>query len=469
MADQAAPAPAAAPTGVSNQTKPPSGASTASQAEAPGAADQTPSKPGNAGPGDFRQLVLALAQAVRDNGRKEGGLSREIDALRKEIDAPGRVDQAMYRTRVAYALQDVERIAGPLAIDAALRQELQARSATYPGLENERMRHLVAMTSSLQYRQLAVDIRKAAGEVTWRADQSDAAAMQIIERLENRVRQTPKVAEKAAPTVLPGNGANSASSATTVQQPGAEQTTTSRPIAAQPSAAPMPQPVQVVEQQRQPGRVVLDIMAALRRTEPEPPAPWDRQLTPMGDRINRYTATLRAGAEEQAFRAAERSGDAALAAMKAFSDGPGSVLMTRIRDAAKIDPNGITGVLAEMRTGGRYAGLRQDFNVALQQDKAFAAAYERAAGGVARFGTDRVEVESIAAGRIDSAAIAGRFLKLDAEIGKAARELPGKTEGKSFADELSQRAVEIVRKAADAVQNVFTRIRASIGPSAAPS
>jgi hypothetical protein len=213
---------------------------------------------------------------------------------------------------------------------------------------------------------------------------------------------------------------------------------------------------------------MVDIMAALRRPESEAPAPWDRQLTPMGDRIQAYTGRLREGAEEQVFRSAEKTGQAAIAAMKDFADGPGAAMMTRIRDAAKSDPNGIVGVLADMKEGGRYAGLRQDFNVALRQERGFAAAYERAASGVARFGAERVEVDKIAAHRPDCAAIAGRFQKLDAEIGKAASELPGRSDGKSFTDELAERAADIVRKAVDTVQAAFNRIRATASPSAGP-
>src|SRR5260370_24626238 len=126
------------------------------------------------------------------------------------------------------------------------------------------------------------------------------------------------------------------------------------------------------------------------------------------------------GEQEQGFRRAEQSGQAALTAMKEFSDGPGAVLMTRIRDAAKTDPHGMVGVMSEMREGGRYAGLRQDFNVALQQEKGFAAAYERTAGAVAKFGADRVEVDKIAEATPDTAAINARCHKLDAQIGKAA-------------------------------------------------
>ena len=217
---------------------------------------------------------------------------------------------------------------------------------------------------------------------------------------------------------------------------------------------------------------MLDIMTLTGRKEPDGPSPWDRQLTPMGERISAYNGKMREGEEEQGFRRAERSGQLALTAMKEFTEGPGSVIMSRIRDAAKADPDGMTGVMSEMREGGRYAGLRQDFNVALQQQKGFAAAYEKAAGSIGTFGTDRVAVDKIAEIRPDAAAIAARFQKLDAEIGKGAAELPGKTEGKSLTDELAERASEVVRKAVEAVSNAFNRMRgapnAAAGPSANP-
>lgn len=154
--------------------------------------------------------------------------------------------------------------------------------------------------------------------------------------------------------------------------------------------------------------------------------------------------------------------------MKEFSDGPGSVLMSRIRDASKTDPEGMAGVLAEMREGGRYAGLRQDLNVALQHQK-FAASYDRALSAVTTFGGDRAEVDKIAAQRADATAVSGRFQKLDAEVGKAASELPSRSEGKSFVNELSERTQEAVMKAVEVVTNAINRLRTPSSPSPSPS
>ena len=214
---------------------------------------------------------------------------------------------------------------------------------------------------------------------------------------------------------------------------------------------------------------MLNVMRALRQPEPEASAPWDKQLTPMGDRITAYSARMQAGGEEADMKRAEQTGTKALAAMKDFADGPGAVLMTRIRDAAKADPDGMTGVLSEMREGGRYAGLRQDLTVSLQHEK-FAAVYDKALTSVTAFGAERAEIDKFAGQRPDAAVIAGRFQKLDAEIGKAASELPSRTEGRSFTDELAQRAQDAVMKAVEVVANAFNRLRgASAGPSASPS
>ena len=417
---------------------------------------------------ELRQLVLRLGQVRTALARSDPALGRVIENLVRDVDQPGRREDPVYRTRVAYALQDVEKQSTSIPLAPGLRTELGALAATYPGLQNERMRDLVASTPLIDDKGLVRDIRSQARRIAGLPDQGSPGNTGPIDVLENRARLSTRVTTPDQASAASGGGNPS----NTTQTP--DQAQVIKPGWDQTQAGGRQQPSPETAQQFQaagfhrPGRVMLDIMTAIRRPEPATPAPWDRQLTPMGDRITAYTDRMREGDQEQGFRRAERSGQIALTAMKDFSDGPGAVLMTRIRDAAKADPNGVTGVLAEMREGGRYAGLRQDFNVALQHEEGFAAAYEKAAGAVAKFGVDRVEVEKIAAARPDTAAISGRFQKLDAEIGKAASMLPGKTEGKSFTDELAERAGEVVRKAVDAVTNAFNRLRPTASPSPSP-
>ena len=399
------------------------------------------------------QLVSQLRQIGRGLDGSQGDLAREVNALAKEVRDPRNRDDVVYRTRVAYALQDTEKLTGVVQLSPALRSEMTALAATYPGLQNDRMKALVASTPEIDHAPTVRSIRQTAATVATQFDQTAPIVGSQIDSLESRIRLAPRTPDKSA------TSDEASASVNAKDNPASRQPTPASPSINGPEQA-------AVAGQQRPGRLLVDIMNAIRKPEPEAPAPWDRQLTPMGDRITAYTAKLREGEQEQGFRRAERSGEVALQSMKEFSDGPGSVLMSRIRDAAKTDPNGTAGVLAEMREGGRYAGLRQDFNVALQQDKGFMAAYDKAASGVAKFGADRVEVAKIAEGRTDSAAIAGRFEKLDAMIGRAASELAGRKDGKSFTDELVDRASEIVRKAVETVTAAINRFRPSAGPSA---
>lgn len=331
-------------------------------------------------------------------------------------------------------------------------------AATYPGLQNIRMQELVASTPEIEDKATVRAIRTAAAEVARQPDQQAAEVTSRIDVLANRVRLSTETTPEGPMHSAAGPG---------TQQPTPAKVGGVTPVVQTDQAM-------VVATGHRPGptapnHVMVDVMRALRRPEPEASAPWDKQLTPMGDRITAYNARMHAGGEEADMGRAERTGAVALAAMKAFSDGPGAVLMTRIRDAAKADPDGMAGVLSEMREGGRHAGLRQDLTVSLQHEK-FAAAYDKALASVTAFGAERAEIDKFAGQRPDVAAIAGRFQKLDAEVGKAASELPSRTEGKSFIDELAQRAQDAVMKAVEVVTNAFNRLRgASAGPSASPS
>lgn len=405
---------------------------------------------------EFRKLVLQLGDVAAD--LKDETLALRINKLVNAIGIPGRSESPDYRTAVAYAVQDVEKEVKTLRMPGTLRAEMGQLAATYPGLQNARMQELVASTPEIGDKATVRAIRTAAAEVARQPDQQAAEVTSRIDALANRVRLSTET--------TPEGPMHSAAG------PGAQQPMPARVG----GATPLVQTDQgvVAASGHRPGpternRVMVDVMRALRRPEPEASAPWDKQLTPMGDRITAYNARMQAVGEEADMGRAERTGAVATAAMKAFSDGPGAVLMTRIRDAAKADPDGMTGVLSEMREGGRHAGLRQDLTVSLQHEK-FAAAYDKALTSVTAFGAERAEIDKFAGQRPDAAAIAGRFQRLDAEIGKAASELPSRTEGRSFTDELAQRAQDAVMKAVEVVTNAFNRLRgASAGPSASPS
>jgi len=177
-----------------------------------------------------------------------------------------------------------------------------------------------------------------------------------------------------------------------------------------------------------------------------------------------------AKASERALGRAERSGHAALDALDAFRTGEGAIVMNRIRAAARAEPGGIAAVLAEMRHGGRFADLRQQFNNALETERGSAAAYDKAAAALARYGQDRVSIEQVIARRPDAANLSAKFEQMDAQIGEAAGGTPSRQDGKSMMDDLAQRAAELLQRAVDAAKSFFNRLpSAEAATRAAPA
>ena len=96
--------------------------------------------------------------------------------------------------------------------------------------------------------------------------------------------------------------------------------------------------------------------------------------------------------------------------------------------------------MAGMRDGGRYQDLRQQFNGALNEEKGFAQAYDKAAEALARYGDARVGVEQIISRRPDAANLTSKFQQLDAEIGEKAEGTPSRREGKNALEDISKQA-----------------------------
>jgi hypothetical protein len=161
--------------------------------------------------------------------------------------------------------------------------------------------------------------------------------------------------------------------------------------------------------------------------------------------------------DARALRRAERSGRAALDALAAYRTGEGAIVMNRIRAAARAEPGGMPEVLAEMRQGGRFADLRQEFNNALETERGGAAAYDKAAAALARYGQDRIGIEQVIARRRDATNLSAKFEQIDARIGEASANMPSRRDGKSMIDDLAQKAAELLSRAADAVRSAFNR------------
>lgn len=199
------------------------------------------------------------------------------------------------------------------------------------------------------------------------------------------------------------------------------------------------------------------------------PAPWEPPHTPMADRVAAEDRRVQTRKEDGAFLSAEKSGQAALSAVKSFANGEASVVMSRIREAAKTEPGGMAQVLSEMKDGGRFSDLRKQFNNALSDDAGVAAAYDKAASSLAAYGKNRTDVQDIIGRRPDNNALTQRFEQLDAEIGKAAATTPSKTDGRSMMEDLGKQAAELVQRAVDAVKSAFRSPSASASAGPSPS
>ena len=435
----------------------------------------TSSSSGSAGSREaLRDLTEALDRARPTIAEADPALDRDIHRLRDRAERPGQLDDLGFRTRLAYALSDFEKLAGPVpSVPAALRQELTGLAGTMPGLRNERLQELMRATPDLQDQNLVRNIRTVAYSVVTLGQEQDSISVRSsIEALENKVRLS------AGTTLAPERVAQTSGeagprvrvAAVAGEQPSGPQTsgtspdfngsTSPRQKAAPPQQQPQHQqqgaPTPDAPTVRGPG-ALANILAAMTRPPPTNTPPWEGPPTPMAERLGRFQQRMQENRDEQGLQAAERAGRAAAEALQGFSQGPAAGILTKIRDAAKSDPNGMAGVMAEMRDGGRYADLRSQFNSALVAEQGFAAAYDKAAGALSTYGRERVFADKIASARPDAASITARFTKIDAEIGEAAGAVPHKKDGKSLAEELGEKAAELAHRAVEAIKAALGR------------
>jgi hypothetical protein len=376
-------------------------------------------------------------------------LARAMKSLAQQGADPDSRAQQGFRHAVAYALQDLEKSAiGRIDIMPELRSEMSRLAISAPGLQNERMQALLRMTTILDDKTLIRNIRAIAQDIGHQADQTSPDAQSRIEALENRTRLAHRPQDPAGG---PPETANTRQSQRT--EPGAQSTgsfhvqTPDRWAAASGNQSPL-------GAQQHPINIIL---RGMRPNDQGTGAPWDPPPTPMRERIAVFEAKMHEAADERVLQRAEKSGRAALDALQKFSSGEGATVMNRIREAARSAPDGMAGVLSEMREGGRFADLRQQFNSALVHERGVAAAYDKAAAALARYGQDRPGVEQVIARRPDAANLSAKFERIDAQIGEAAGSTPSRKDAKNMIDDLAQRAAEILHRAVDVVKSVFAR------------
>lgn len=177
------------------------GADPAAGAEAGKGADPKSQDP-------LRELIHKLDRTQALVARVDPALASVIKSVSERADVPGRLEDPVFRTRVAYVTQDVEKLVGPIAgMQQGLRAEMARLAATSPGLRNERMQELVRSTPTIDDRTLVRDIRKGASEIARTSDQTSADVQSKVEVLEHRLRlssRTPTADDSPVRAVAPG-------------------------------------------------------------------------------------------------------------------------------------------------------------------------------------------------------------------------------------------------------------------------
>src|SRR6516164_6523589 len=425
--------------------------------EPPNKSDERAKLPPQADRDPMRELLEHLERAQPLIANLDRNLADTIQTLTRQGADPERRTLSAFRHQVAYAVQDLERSAiWPIAMASELRSEMTRLAATAPGLENERMRALMRATASLEDKRLIRDLREIGTEIGRQTDQNTPSVQSSIEALENRVRLARRPAET---------------------QPDMRHMASERPQGVGTARGTDPSRHDNSALQRSPrfGQAypegTLDtILRGMRPSAEGREAPRAQLLTPMAGRLAAFESQIRERRDERALGRAERSGRAALDALEAFRSGEGAIVMNRIRAAARAEPGGMAAVLSKMRAGGRFADLRQQFNNALETERGIAAAYDKAAAALARYGQQRVGIEQVIARRPDAANLSAKFEQMDAQIGEAGANTPSRRDGKSMVDDLAQKAAELLQRAVDTVKSTFGRSQSAEATSrAAPA
>ena len=404
-----------------------------------------------------REMLEVLERAAKNLQEKDPNLADKARDLVAQAVDPVRLNQREFRHEIAYTVQDTEKALGhQLQLSPNARAEVDRLAGSAPGLENNQLLALMRKTSEIGDVKVVHDIRRTGGEIGRQLDQNTETMRSQIDVLATRAREAdrapelrPPPTEQPSPAAAAGTHAGGRqnqpkSSTRAEEQDQRQQPTTSRYGTADPSVY---------------ARTVVDgVLAGLRgAAAPSGSAPWEAAPQPFGERLAAFQNRMRQGRDEIGLRNAEKSGRAALDGLEGFRTGEGATVMNRIQSAARSDPAGISGVLSEMREGGRYQDLRQQFNNALKDETGFARAYDQAAEALAKYGEARTGVEQIIARRPDAANLTAKFEQVDAEIGEAAGNAPSRREGKTMLEDVSKQAGEIIQHAVDAMKSFFTR------------
>ena len=422
----------------------------------------------------FEKVATAL-------GSKEPGIAAELNKLVEQAAEPGRTEQPLFRTQVAYMLQDVEKLVGAkiASVPSELRTELTKLAGSSPGLENREMEALLRSTPDVADRGLIRDVRRNAATIAGLGDQQNSPQVQeVVEVLENRLRLATRFL--AVNTISAEGGASPSKSPDATQtatqptkhnvgpehetvratrSPGDDAKTRIEMEPATPAlnAERVAKPAEFAQVAGKPKNLMSSIMDGLRSPS-GPTPPWEPPPAAMKERVSTFEERLADGRTDQHLRTAEKSGQVLMQSMETFMNGPGAGVLGKIEAAASTEPGGMRAVMSEMQPGGRYASLRSEFDNALQQDRVFAASFNAVEKAAVQYGHDRLTLGAdFQARKTDASQLEARFDRADAAIAGAAEKIPGRSPGQSIMAEMAEKVGELLSKAADRVRQIFAR------------
>ncbi len=127
--------------------------------------------------GDIITRLDELRPYVADENPQ---LADRIERLATERIPPTSPDRDGYETEASRALQDTERVVGPVDRDPAARAELSRRATSVPGLENERLKRLLELTPELSDQKLVDRIRASADEIAKSPEQDSDKIREVV-------------------------------------------------------------------------------------------------------------------------------------------------------------------------------------------------------------------------------------------------------------------------------------------------
>ena len=284
--------------------------------------------------------IIAQLKAAHAEGKlnaEDPRLVERLDRLLREVDgSPVTLDDPWFQTRVAYVIQDIDRLTrGHFVLPPALRSEIDRLAVSSPGLQHEGLEQMLRDVSQLGHgeAQLIHDVRHQAHLQAQFGDKDvDGLRRTNIEELGGRVMALMGQHEPPPHTEVPPNvAAETIGVIPPKSQPQAAPTpppvAQNPPPAAQPPAAP---PMQSNNIQPGPGQMVTGtvqttqgakILSAIAPSPNASPPPWSSVQQGLAQRLQDYAASRADRYTNDMIQRTEQSATAAVKALEGIKTG----------------------------------------------------------------------------------------------------------------------------------------------------